>query len=114
MAQPNKFAGRCECGAWVEANAGFYKMFVWCSEPIYMEDLWRLACPNQVEALRAQHAAEHEFTRQHSTYIPPAGIITDNTCTKCDGDGKFHYFNGEIGVCFRCDGSGKIKVKEVN
>ena len=104
----NKYAGKCECGTWVEANAGVYKGFVWCTEPVFMEDLKRLACPNHVETIRKECAAADERIRQHSTYTPPAGI-SDDTCAKCDGDGKFHYFNGDIGVCFQCDGTGKIQ-----
>lgn len=102
----NKYAGKCECGKWVEARAGFYDGIVFCSEPVLLFGSRRV-CPNHVETVKAQVAKIDERIRQSSTYIPPAGI-TDNTCAKCDGDGKFHYWNGELGVCFQCNGSGKI------
>lgn len=30
-------------------------------------------------------------------------------CSKCNGDGKFHYQSGMTGQCYNCDGIGKVK-----
>lgn len=103
----NKYAGKCECGTWVEADTGYYDVRVFCLEPVVLFG-GRLVCPNHAETVKAEVAAINERIRAHSTYTPPVGI-TPNTCAKCDGTGKFHYWNGEVGVCYPCDGSGKIQ-----
>lgn len=109
MMSSNRFAGKCECGSWVEANAGIYRGVVFCSEPIFLDDLLTLSCPNHVEAKRAIHLAQCERDRQRGGYEPSVeNQIEDGICGKCGGDGKYQFWNGDKGECFACDGSGKI------
>jgi hypothetical protein len=102
--KPNKFAGMCQCGAKVEPGAGYWAGITYCQKP---NELNR--CPIEQARLSAN---AHEMER-HRTEVwlatqkdAPTGR---GMCGKCDGTGKYIFYNGINGICYPCNGTGVIK-----
>ena len=99
----NKYAGVCQCGAKVEAGAGFWQGITYCQMPNELNN-----CPihqDRADAMLAQRAREdHERYLRGMASRPE---VADGVCWKCEGNGKYVFANGTIGICYGCNGSGK-------
>lgn len=107
ITRTNRYAGKCECGTDVAANAGLYHFGqVFCSQPV----LWtsRLVCPKFLPTLEKAEAERQAMEAARWAHIV-IQEVTSGVCGKCDGSGKYRYWNGDLGVCFPCEGSGRLR-----
>ena len=117
MIKPNTYKGYCQCGKFVPAGEGFFRDgWVFCETPNDTNH-----CPThqaQVdEYLRKKEEMENTWIAQMKQEQLDRFFgrhRDDGTCGRCDGDGRYIYYTGVIGVCYTCGGTGKIKPRKAN
>jgi len=123
---PNKYAGECACGKYVNAGRGFYQYDqVYCTEPVEIEGMAGFFC--EVDARSELRLREQIASAPIVEHVPTEGELARQAeraqqdaewerqgmkrCMRCAGRGGSRQWHDW--VCYDCGGEGCLPDMEV-